>query len=228
MLVINDLWALPRARRRFGEGSPWNNIATRNVFDHWQISGFAEYDGGAPPSTTPISLRLSNPQNLTGGGDGDGVRQTCDRWHKVPHPTRTVHEWFNTACIEPPIAGSAAPVPPVANPNGVAATEYSTGNGVFAPKVDDFLPGHTNFDTALFKNMPIASKVTLQRRAETDNRFNHTEFNAVNSTATFANFNSQGSSSPQTGATFGQLTGTGNTGSLEGPGVMQVGLRIDF
>jgi hypothetical protein len=111
----------------------------------------------------------------------------------------------------------------------VAATQYSTGNGVFAPKVNYFLPGYTNFDTALFKNMPIENKFTLQLRVETYNTFNHTEFNAVNSGATFANANSQSATTnPQTSSVFGQLSGTGNTGSIEGPRVMQIAMRIDF
>jgi hypothetical protein len=117
----------------------------------------------------------------------------------------------------------------VANPSGVAATQYSLGSGVEAPKVNYFLPGYTNFDTALFKNMPIENKFTLQLRVETYNTFNHTEFNGVNSGATFANATSQSATTnPQTSAVFGQLSSTANTGSLGGPRVMQLALRIDF
>jgi hypothetical protein len=226
ILVINYLWALPRASRMFGDGSGWNNVVTREMFDGWQVSGFGEYYSGAAP-TAPTALSLSNGQNVAGGGDAVRVVETCDPWKKAAG-TRTFKQWFNTSCIEPPIAGSAAQVDTVAHPTGVAATQFSTGNGVFAPKVNYFLPGYTNFDTALFKNLPIENKFTLQLRVETYNTFNHTEFNAVNGTATFANANSQGSGNPQTASTFGQLTGTGNTGSLEGPRVMQIALRLDF
>jgi hypothetical protein len=228
MLVINYLYALPRGSRVLGDKSTFNNLVTRQVLDGWQLSGFAYYYSGAPP-TSPTGLTLSSGQNVTGGGDGARVVETCDPWKKVSHVTHTFHEWFNTSCIEPPIAGSAAQVPTVANPSGVAATQYSTGNGVFAPKVNYFLPGYTNFDTALFKNMPIENKFTLQLRVETYNTFNHTEFNAVNSGATFANANSQSATTnPQTSSVFGQLSGTGNTGSIEGPRVMQIAMRIDF
>ena len=99
---------------------------------------------------------------------------------------------------------------------------YSTGTGAFAPKVNYFLPGITNFDTALFKNMPIKKNAVLQLRIETYNTFNHSEFNAVNNTATFANANSQGSTNPQTNSTFGQLSGTAS------PRYMQIALRLDF
>jgi hypothetical protein len=220
MIVINYLWGLPRASRLFGNKSPWNNIATRQALDNWQISGFAEYYSGAPAQT---GLTISSNPNVTGGGDGDRVVQTCDPWHKVPHTTRTFHEWFNTTCLEPPIAGSAYNLV-----TGAAAVQYSTGSGVFAPKYNYFLPGYTNFDTALFKNIPVKEKFTLQLRVETYNTFNHTEFNSVSSSATFANASSQGSGNPQTASTFGQLNNTGTTGNLEGPRVMQIALRIDF
>ena len=152
---------------------------------------------------------------------------TCDPWKQV-HGTRTFKQWFNTACFEPPIAGSAAQVPTAANPNGVSPTFYSTGNGAFSGKVNYFLPGYTNFETALIKNIPIENRFNLQLRVETYNTFNHTEFNALNSAATFHDANSQGSGNAQTGSTFGQLTGTPNNGQLGGPRTMQLALRIDF
>ena len=121
--VANYLWSLPRASRL------WNNVVMRAALDNWQISGIASYVSGAPNA---ISLSLNNNQNVTGGGDGARVVLTCDPSH-------------NAACVEAPLAGS---VPTTANPGGVS---YSTGSGVFAPKVNFFLPGDTNFDTALFK-----------------------------------------------------------------------------
>ena len=212
MLVINYLYQFPKASHAFGENSPWNNIATRQVFDNWQISGFVTYYSGAPAS---MSLSLANGQNVTGGGDGARVVLTCDPWRKV-HGARTFAQWFNAGCVESPVAGS---VPTAANPNGYG---YSTGNGMFAPKVNYFLPGYTNFETALIKNIPFENKVKLQLRVETYNTFNHTEFNAVNGTAKFANANSQGSTNAETDTTFGQLTGAAN------PRYMQLALRLDF
>ena len=204
-LVVNYLWSIPNGSRL------WNNFATRAVLDNWQISGIASYVSGAPNS---ISLSLSNNQNVTGGGDGARVVLTCDPSHNAP---KTFSHWFNSACVAPPLAGS---VPTAANPNGVA---YSTGAGVFAPKVNFFLPGDTNFDTALFKNVPIKENFKLQLRVETYNTFNHSEFNGVNNTATFANANSQSATTnPQTQAILGQFSSTLN------PRLMQLALRLDF
>jgi hypothetical protein len=223
MLVFNYVYALPKVSHAFGSDSGWNNVVTRQVFDGWRLAGFVTYYSGAPAGT--IGLSLSNGQNVTGGGDGARVVETCDPWRQA-HGTRTFHQWFNTACIEPPLAGSPATVGTYSS-SGVytppaAATFYSMGNGNFAPKVDYFLPGYTNFETALIKDMPIENKFTLQLRVETYNTFNHTEFNAVNGTATFANADSQGTTNPETGATFGQFTGTAN------PRYMQLAARIDF
>ena len=230
MLVINYLYSFPRASHAFGDTSPWNNLVTRQAFDNWKISGFATYYSGAPGN---IALSLSNSQNVTGGGDGARVVLTCDPWHKV-HGSRSFHQWFNPACVEPPIAGSAATVGTYSS-KGVytapaAASFYSTGSGVFAPKVNFFLPGDTNFETALVKDMPIENKFTMELRVETYNTFNHPEFNGLNNvgtttttaTATFNNANSQGAGNLQTGGTFGQLT------SAQNPRYMQLALRIDF
>ena len=204
-LVVNYLWSLPNASR------VWNNFATHAVLDNWQISGIASYVSGAP---NQIILGLSNNQNVTGGGDGARVVLTCDPSHNAP---KTFSHWFNSACVAPPLAGS---VPTAANPNGVA---YSTGVGVFAPKVNFFLPGDTNFDTALFKNFPVKERVKLQLRVETYNTFNHAEFNGVNNTATFANANSQSATTnPQTQAILGQFSSTLN------PRLMQLALRLEF
>ncbi|MDE3149746.1 MAG: carboxypeptidase regulatory-like domain-containing protein [Acidobacteriota bacterium] len=214
-LIVNYLWSIPKGSRLFGGNGAWNNPITRQVFDGWQISGIASYISGAPRS---IGLKLSNGQNVTGGGDGARIVLTCDPMRPV-HGTRSFHQWFNSGCVEPPIAGS---VPTAAN--NYQGASYSTGNGVFAPRVNYFLPGDTNFDTALFKNMPIdEGKLTLQLRVETYNTFDHPEFDGVNATATFKTANSQDPGvNPQTASTFGQLSGTAN------PRYMQLALRLNF
>jgi len=121
--------------------------------------------------------------------------------------------------ISVPIAGSIALPPSSAHPNGVPAVLGQTGN---APRINYYSPGETNFDTALFKNVAIEKKFTVQFRLETYNTFNHSEFNSVNDTATFATAATQTSSPPQLDATFGQLNGT------EQPRRLQLALRVNF
>ncbi len=204
-LVVNYLWSLPRASR------VWNNFATRGVLDGWQISGIASYLSGAP---IQITYSVKTSTNITGGGDGARAVLTCDPMRGAPH---TFSSWFNTSCVEAPIAGT---IGTAANPAG---TQVSTGSGVWSPKVNAFLPGNGNFDTALFKNWPLVeNKATVQLRVETYNTFNHTQFNGVNATATYQNAIQNPSTNPQTATNFGQMS------SAQNPRYMQLALRIEF
>lgn len=198
-LVVNYLWSIPKA------SGLWNNLLTRSILDNWQISGIASYVSGAPGS---IALKTSNSANITGGGDGARVVLSCDPMRSAP---RTFNKWFNTSCVSVPVAGVAATS---------ATSGYTPGQTGNAPKVNYFLPSETNFDTALFKNIPVYREMMVQLRLETYNTFNHAEFNAVVNTATFANANS--SSNPETDATFGRLNGT------ENPRYLQLALRVTF
>ncbi|HTV09761.1 MAG TPA: hypothetical protein VMD97_12025, partial [Candidatus Aquilonibacter sp.] len=198
-LVVNYLWSIPNVSH------VWNNFFTRGVLDNWQISGIASRVSGAPGS---IGLKTSNSANITGGGDGARVRLVCDPMSGAP---RTFAHWFNPGCVTVPVAGVAATS---------ATSGYTPGDPGNAPKVNYYLPADTNFDTALFKNIPFYREAVLQFRLETYNTFNHPEFSGLNNTATFANANS--SSNAETDATFGQLSSTLN------PRLVQLALRINF
>ena len=200
-LALNYLWALPKASRL------WDNFATRAVLDNWQISGIMTYLSGAPGQ---IALAIGGNPNITGGGDGARVVLTCDPMHNAP---KTFTHWFNNNCLASPIPGS---VGTPANPNG---TQYQLNGGVFSPKVNFFLPGDTDFQTALFKNMPLEKGMKLQLRVETYNTFNHSEFNAVNAST---NFTLSSGTYNQTNSQLGQFSGTANAR------IMQLALRLDF
>ena len=63
----------------------------------------------------------------------------------------------------------------------------------------------------------------MQLRVETYNTFNHAELNQVNNSATFANANTQSTTTnPQAQAILGQFSNTLN------PRLMQLALRLDF
>ncbi len=214
-LIVNYVWSLPRASRM------WNNFGTRTILDGWQISGIASYVSGAPQG---ITLSVKTSTNITGGGDGARVVLTCDPMRNAP---KNFNSWFNSGCVEAPIAGTVAH-PDLYNSAGtaivspaVAAAPFSTGSGVFSPKVNYFLPGNGNFDTALFKNWSVEKKATVQLRVETYNTLNHTQFNSVDDAATFQNA-SQSSTNTQLSGTFGQKNGAQN------PRYMQLALRLSF
>ncbi|HEY6376026.1 MAG TPA: TonB-dependent receptor [Edaphobacter sp.] len=200
--VANYLWSLPKG------SSLWGNFLTRALLDNWQISGIASYVSGAPGG---IILKTSNSANITGGGDGARVVLSGDPTHSAPH---SFNQWFNTSVVNAPVAGIAATS---------ATSGYTPGDPGNAPKVNYYLPGDLNFDTALFKNIPIENKFVVQFRLETYNTFNHAEFNSVNNTATFATAASKTTPNPaESDATFGQLNGTLN------PRYLQLALRINF
>jgi hypothetical protein len=198
ILVGNYVWDIPSASQT------WSNVVTRAIFDHWQISGIASHTSGAPDA---ISFTTSNAANITGGGDGARVVLTGDPNRNAPHTTL---QWFDTSVVEVPVVGKVAT-------SSTPAVQGQTGN---ARKVNFYDPGITNFDTALFKNIPIRGTASIQFRLETYNTFNHSEFNSVDNAAVFANANS--AATPQTSGTFGQLNGTAH------PRYLQLALRINY
>ncbi len=82
-------------------------------------------------------------------------------------------------------------------------------------------PGWINLDSSLFKNFKVRENATIQFRAEAFNTFNHPDFANPNT--------GLGSDDPQSpnfltnNPTWGQSTGT-----VSGPRVLQLALRLDF
>jgi hypothetical protein len=175
------------------------------LLDNWQISGIASYISGAPGS---FSIKTNNNANITGGGDGARLQLSDDPMSGAPH---TFNQWFNTDVVSIPVAGQI----------GTATKPAVLGQTGNAPRLNYYNPGDTNFDTALFKNIPVEGRLVVQFRLETYNTFNHSEFNAVVNTATFANANST-TNNPQLDPTFGRLNGT-----LD-PRRLQLALRVNF
>ncbi len=70
-------------------------------------------------------------------------------------------------------------------------------------------PGRVDFTTSLYKSFAMTERAHFEFRAESYNTFNHTEFNAINS-------------SYSTGGNYGQATGDW------GPRVLQLGAKMVF
>jgi outer membrane receptor protein involved in Fe transport len=201
-LVVNYLWSIPKVSRI------WSNFATRAALDNWQVSGIGSYISGAPGQ---IGYSTTASANITGGGDGARVVLSCDPMHGAPH---TFAQWFNTGCVSLPGAGIAATS---------ATSGYTLGQTGNSHYENYVLPGYTNFDTALFKNVPIKGRFGAQFRLETYNTFNHAEWTGVNATAKYAAAVPVGQPAPaQTDATFGQKNATAS------PRYVQLALRINF
>lgn len=192
-LVVNYLWSIP------GGSHMWNNFLTRTALDGWQISGIASYISGTPDT---ISFKTKDNVDITGGGDGARVYLTGDPMQSAP---RTFKEYFDTSVVHRPSQSS-----------------YDKNTGVLtlsdgvSPMHPIYEPGHTNFDTALFKNFLVREKFAVQFRLESYNTLNSPEFDKVQNEATFdVNGN-------QTDSTFGQINGSA------GSRVLQLAGRINF
>ncbi len=138
----------------------WRNGAARVLLDRWQISGIATMQSGAPLG---IGLAFVNSVDTT-GSPTDGARVVVLKNAVLPKSERTFARNFDTSAFAPPAVGSF-------------------GN---APKDVIRGPGLNNWDLMLFKNIPIhGERVQAQWRGEFYNAFNHTQFTAWNTAATF-------------------------------------------
>jgi hypothetical protein len=123
------------------------------------------------------------------------------------HYHHKVGDWFDTFANGG--VGSLAQDPQAPPTAGYAGgPNLGFGDG----RKDSFLgPGRVDFTTSLYKTFALTERAHFEFRAESYNTFNHTEFNAINSTW---------SDSP--GGQYGTATGD------LGPRILQLGSRIVF
>jgi hypothetical protein len=191
--VFNYTWDVPGLSRRLN-----NSPFIKAVFDGWQLSGTTALVSGRPAG---IGFTTTDGQNITGGGDGARVALLKEaelaekKEGQNANGTLGTIQWLDQTAFGRPARGTR-------------------GN---APKDVFRLPGIHNWDMSFFKNFPFFSeKMKLQFRWEIYNLFNHTQFNAVNTTAQFDVNGTQISEG------FGRVTGA------RSPRVMQGSLRLTF
>lgn len=169
----------------------WKNAVSRAALDGWQMSGIASFISGAPLG---IGYSLVQSVDIT-GSPTDGARVFLVDNPVIPKSQRTFNRNFNTEAVRAPAVGTF----------GNSAKDLIRG------------PGTNNWDISLFKNIPLPSeRCRLQFRAEAYNAFNHTQFNALNTTARFD------ATGKQVNANFGQYTGAA------APRRVQLALRFTF
>jgi TonB-dependent Receptor Plug Domain len=160
------------------------------VLDGWQINGIASFISGEPLG---INATTTTGVDIT-GSPTDGYRPVVTGNPVLPKSERTVDRFFDTSVFGLPAIGTF----------GNAAKTVIRG------------PGTNNWDLAFLKNFRIREGVQIQFRIEMYNAFNHTQFNAVDTTARFDPLGNQ------VNAQFGQLT---NTAAQR---TMQLGLKFMF
>jgi hypothetical protein len=192
LLVVNYVYEVP------GLGAKFHNKILGGFTDKWTLSGITTISSGAWSSA---SFSYSTNVNQTGSalegvgpfGGGTGARINVLTKPSIDSGEKTFFKQFNTDAF-------AAPTPCSATYQSLACF----GNG----GVNYMLgPGWTNWDMTLSKQIPIGlgERRALRFRAEAYNVFNHPEFNAM---GTAASFNLATGARITSGSNFGQLTGT--------------------
>jgi len=201
MFVFNYVWDLPKPSKRFSSSGA--RLVVGSVLDNWQVSGVTTMASGLPQG---ISMGTVSGVDLSGGGDG--TRANVIARPQLSHGARTFDRWFNTAAfVMPALPDKTDPNNPIVDP----------GNASVFPIRG---PGQNNWDITLTKKFPLKSeRRSFMFRAEFYNAFNHTQFSAIDTSATFDDTTA---GSPQVNNTFGQVVATRQ------PRVIQPSIRFDF
>jgi len=148
------------------------------VLGGWQVSGIVTMESGLP-----INITTGGSQ----GGNGVGGNNRPDQVSSVSYP-HTVAEWFSTSSFDLPAVGAW----------GTLGHNALRG------------PGRDNWNLSLFKSFVFSESRNsyLELRLETFNTWNHTQFNAVDTTLADTR--------------FGQVT------SAFDPRILQLGAKIYF
>ena len=138
------------------------------VLGGWQVSGITIVQTGLPVSVTNGTTFGDN------AGVGNGVG-TGSRPDQVGNPHNV-----------PANSNPVAPGPLLYNPVAYALPTGLTFGNVGRDTL--YLPRRTNFDFGLFKRFTFTERTGLDFRWENFNLFNHTEFNAMQSSFGSSNF----------------------------------------
>jgi carboxypeptidase family protein/TonB-dependent receptor-like protein len=195
-------WMLPGLSRFMG-----NNVIAKGAFDGWQLSGISTFLGGTWSNFTyNFSGAAPNATTLTGGLGGSRVIIVCDP--NLARSERTFDRQYKTECVRPP--------GPLTDPKD---TLYQ-GTGVGAGQEDARMGlGYINHDMSLMKNFSLGHGRVLQIRAEAYNVFNTTQYQGVNTVATF-----DFATGVQTNPAFGSINGVRANSNR----VIQLGARVTF
>lgn len=201
-LKITYNWMLPGASRFMG-----NNVIAKGVLDRWQLSGISTFLSGTYSNFTyNFSGAAPNATTLTGGLGGSRVVIVCDP--NLPSSERTFERQYRTECVRPP--------GPLTN----GADTLYQGTGVGAGQEDARMGlGYINHDMTLMKNFSLGGGRNLQVRAEAYNLFNLTQYQGVNTVATF-----DFATGLQTNPAFGSISGVRANSNR----VIQLGVRLMF
>ena len=189
-LVINYNWEIPR----MAEGT---NAIIRGILDGWQVSGVTVLQNQQRNGFT-YTFTGAPTNDLSGNGYARRVSLVCDP--NLPRSERTFDRQFRTECVKP---------------GGGPSDPYYMGtstNDEYDP------PGYINHDITLFKNFRMGPR-NLQFRVEMYNPFNTTQYQDVDTAATF-----DYATGVMNDTNFGRVTGVRPSTNR----VIQLGVRFTF
>ena len=174
----------------------------------WQVSGITTIQSGLPFTVT----------NGTPFGDNAGVANSLGA---ASYPDVVGNPRFITAAEKAAAAGVTGPLfyNPAAYVLPTGLTFGDSGRNTLN------LPGRVNFDFGTFKRFQIRERAAFEFRWELFNAFNHTQYNAINSTMDCA-----GSTTNSAGDINECLPSSGflHLAGAHAPRRMQFGLRFQF
>jgi hypothetical protein len=197
IFIMNYAWDVPVFKDQ-------HNLAGK-VLGGWQISGITQFQTGTPSSVAVGTdyVGVGQDGSMSNGGqfwnmNGDPavVRGFAANGNNDPN------FWFKTTNSD----GSNIFTQPA---KGTFVSQKGIRNPIHNP-------GFENFNVGLFKKFAINDRTGFQFRAEAYNTFNHTNFNAVDTTIQYnaAGVNTRSSSA--------------NITSARDPRIMQFALRLEF
>jgi hypothetical protein len=182
VLTVNYIYELPFFREQKG--------FVGKVLGGWEASGIVSYSTGLPLTITTSGYDPAGLGFISAQIAGGRPNLLCDPNQGAPG---TIEQWFNANCFERNPATSATNISntPGTSPRGVA-----------------FGPAWRRVDFTLTKNIRFGESLRIQLRGEAFNLFNFTNYRAVSTNVTAAN--------------FGQVT------SFRDPRVIQLGAKFYF
>jgi len=173
ILNINYIYRLPFFAKSSG--------LTKSLLGGWEIAGTVIDQTGVIPTNQGPGLSISYDTIGLGGGYTNRPDQYANT-----HYIKTRAKWFDTSRY-------GAPIP---------AWAGGANQGFGSARKDAIVgPNRVNFTTSLYKSFAITERAHVELRFESFNTFNHTQYNAVNT--------SYGASQ------FGQVTSAFDSRKLE-------------
>jgi hypothetical protein len=194
-LVVNYSYELPKASQHLGK---FVGVFT----DYWTYSGVMVVSSGAP-FNPGIGFASGSLPDYTGTPD------VSARPLIVGDPLSNIPKgaYFNPAAIALPALGTASPATPVLG-------DLGGGSGVLS------LPHFVNFDMTMSKRIPVGlgEHRGLEFQVQAYNVFNHTEYNALNTTVQL---------NPATNAVVNPLQAGTPSGTLPNR-ILAFGIRFQY